>query len=85
MHPNVDESPYKKTALKPGMVVFDTVYNPESTLLLKEARNQGCQVVTGVEMFVGQARLQYFLFTGKEAPRGVMRDELKRATGPVKF
>ena len=38
MHPNVDESPFNKSHLKPTMIVFDTVYNPESTLLLKEAR-----------------------------------------------
>ena len=37
MHPNVDESPFNKSHLKPNMIVFDTVYNPESTLLLKEA------------------------------------------------
>ncbi len=35
MHPNVDESPFNKSHLKPTMIVFDTVYNPESTLLLE--------------------------------------------------
>jgi len=85
MHPNVDESPYNKLHLKPGLVVFDTVYNPESTLLLKEARARGCEIITGVEMFVRQAALQYFLFTGKEAPTQLMRDTLKRVIGPVKF
>lgn len=85
MHPNVDETPFGKTYLKPSMVVFDTVYNPESTLLVKEARNQGCRVVTGVEMFVGQAELQFMVFTGAEPPAGVMRETLKRAIGPVKY
>ncbi len=47
MHPNVDESPFNKSHLKPSMIVFDTVYNPESTLLLKEARSHGCRIVTG--------------------------------------
>ena len=68
MHPNVDESPFNKSHLKPSMIVFDTVYNPESTLLLKEARSHGCRIVTGVEMFIRQAALQFLLFTGKEAP-----------------
>ena len=36
MHPNVDESPFNKSSLKPTTIVFDTVYNPETTLLLKE-------------------------------------------------
>lgn len=85
MHPNVDESPYNKGHLKPSVLVFDTVYNPESTLLIKEARDHGCRVVTGVEMFVGQAELQYRLFTGHEPPEGVMRETLKRAIGPVKY
>ena len=85
MHPNVDDSPYDKAHFRPGMVVFDTVYNPESTLLLKEARARGCEIITGVEMFIRQAALQYFLFTGKEAPTQLMRDTLKRVIGPVKF
>lgn len=85
MHPNVDESPFGKANIKPTMVVFDTVYNPESTLLLKEAASHGCRIVTGVEMFIRQAALQYLLFTGKEAPEGLMRETLKRAIGPVKY
>jgi 3-dehydroquinate dehydratase/shikimate dehydrogenase len=85
MHPNVDETPLNKAYLKPNMVVFDTVYNPESTLLLKEARSHGCRAVTGVEMFVRQAALQFMLFTGREAPYDLMRETLKRAIGPVRF
>ena len=55
------------------MIVFDTVYNPENTLLIKFAREQSCQVVTGVEMFVRQAAMQFQLFTGREAPVELMR------------
>jgi 3-dehydroquinate dehydratase/shikimate dehydrogenase len=85
MHPNVDESPIHKTFLKPSMLVFDTVYNPESTLLVKDARSRNCAVITGIEMFVRQAMLQFFLFTRKEAPHDLMRDVLKRAIGPVRY
>jgi len=85
MHPNVDESPIHKTFLKPSMLVFDTVYNPESTLLVKDARSRNCMVITGVEMFVRQAQLQFFLFTGKEASSERMRDVLKRAIGPLRY
>ena len=84
MHPNLDESPFEKHHLRPAMVVFDTVYNPENTLLVKEARSQSCTVVTGVEMFVRQASLQFTLFTGKDSPWELMRDVLKRAIGPAK-
>src|SRR5690606_34058676 len=68
MHPNVDETPYDKRHLRPSMIVFDTVYNPENTLLIKEAKAQSCTVVSGVEMFVRQASLQFKLFTGREGP-----------------
>ena len=64
MHPDVDETPYAKEKLKDTMLVFDTVYNPEQTLLIKNAREVGCPVITGVEMFVRQAAYQYKLFTG---------------------
>jgi 3-dehydroquinate dehydratase / shikimate dehydrogenase len=84
MHPNVDETPYDRLHLRPYMVVFDTVYNPETTLLIKEARLQGCVVVTGVEMFIRQAALQFKHFTDKESPAELMRDVLKRLTGPAK-
>ena len=66
------------------VVVFDTVYNPENTLLIKHARSQGCPAVTGVEMFVRQAVLQFNLFTGQSAPDDLMRTVLKRATGAAK-
>ena len=85
MHPEVDTTPYDKRHLRPTTLVFDTVYNPESTLLIKQARSQSCPVVTGVEMFVRQACWQFFLFTGKQADPDLARDVLKRAIGPVKY
>jgi 3-dehydroquinate dehydratase/shikimate dehydrogenase len=85
MHPNVDESPVSKTFLKPSMLVFDTVYNPESTLLVKDGRARNCHVITGVEMFIRQAMLQFFLFTHQEAPTELMREVLKKTIGPVRM
>jgi len=85
MHPEVNESPYEFQAFKPGGIAFDTVYNPENTLFIKQARERGCHVVTGVEMFIRQAALQYQLFTGHEAPVAQMRQALKRATSAVKY
>jgi 3-dehydroquinate dehydratase / shikimate dehydrogenase len=84
MHPNVDESPYEKHHLRPAMVVFDAVYNPENTLLIKDARNRNCTVVTGIEMFVGQACMQFKLFTGCEGPADVMRNVIRRTIGAAK-
>ncbi len=85
MHPKVDETPFDRMSFRPGSIVFDTVYNPENTLFIKEARERACQVVTGVDMFIRQAALQFKLFTGVDAPEKVMRDSLKRATSAVKY
>lgn len=84
MHPNVDETPFDKHYLRPAMVVFDAVYNPENTLLIKQARQQHCRVVTGLDMFVRQACLQFKLFTGRDGPAELMRSVIKRAIGAVK-
>lgn len=85
MHPNVNESPFERRHLRPSTVVFDTVYNPEQTLLLKEAKQQSCRVISGVEMFIRQAAMQFKYFTGEDAPVEVMRDALRRAIGPAKY
>jgi 3-dehydroquinate dehydratase/shikimate dehydrogenase len=83
MHPNVDEIPIHPSFLTPDMFVFDTVYTPETTMLVKEARGRGCVVLTGVEMFISQAELQFKLFTGRESPPELMRVLIRRALSPV--
>lgn len=85
MHPLVNESPFDKEHLRPYMVVFDTVYNPENTLLVKDARACGCRIVTGVDMFVRQAAIQFRLWHGVEPSEKVMREALKRATASAKL
>jgi 3-dehydroquinate dehydratase/shikimate dehydrogenase len=85
MHPRVDESPLNAGFLRRHMVVFDTVYNPEQTLLVKQAREASCRgVITGVDMFVGQASLQFRYFTGADAPSDLMRQVIRRAISAVK-
>src|SRR5262249_16717556 len=83
MHPNVDETPYSRKSLRSHMVVFDTVYTPETTLLVKEARACGCHVITGVERFVRQAAQQFHYFTVCDVPVDLLRKTLKRALSPV--
>jgi 3-dehydroquinate dehydratase / shikimate dehydrogenase len=83
MHPNLDESPIHPSFLHSGLIVMDTVYTPEATVLVKEAKTRGCQVVTGGDMFVRQAALQFQLFTGHEAPFSLMRNVLKKALSPI--
>lgn len=83
MHPNLDEMPIHQSFLQQGLIVVETIYTPETTLLVKEARERGCQVLTGVDMFVRQAALQFKLFTGQEAPLDLMYQTVKRALSPV--
>lgn len=68
MHPNVDDIPVPANVLRPGMLVFDAVYNPPETRLLKEATARGCRTLDGVKMFVLQAAQQFELWTGRPAP-----------------
>jgi len=73
MHPNVDASVIPPELFRPGQVVFDVVYTPLETRLLADAKSRGLETVSGVEMFVNQAALQFEHFTGVEAPVDVMR------------
>ncbi len=56
----------------PADLVFDMVYNPLETQLIQRAREQGKQVIRGLEMFVEQAVRQFEIWTGETAPRAVM-------------
>ena len=84
MWPKMDECPVPENAIPPQAVVFDTIYNPRRTLLLKWARGRDCRVVSGDEMFVRQAEAQFRLFTGRDAPTGVMRAAFDAATAVAK-
>jgi 3-dehydroquinate dehydratase/shikimate dehydrogenase len=83
MHPNVDESPCHFSILKPGTTVFDTIYTPETTLLIREARARGCDTITGVDMFVRQAARQIELFTGLVPDADAMRTIMRKALSPL--
>ena len=85
MHPNMDESPFEKDSYQKNTIVFDTIYNPEQTLFIKQARELGCVTVTGVDMFVRQAARQFKLFTDKEPDLELIRGEVKRALSAAKY
>jgi len=73
MTPEIGRSLVPPELLRPQLAVFDAVYNPRRTKLLAEAAQRGCRVVEGMEMFLGQAMVQFELWTGKPAPAEVMR------------
>jgi 3-dehydroquinate dehydratase/shikimate dehydrogenase len=84
MHPNVNASAFgeRPPRLSSDTVVFDTVYNPMRTLLLRQAEAAGARTIGGVEMFVRQAAAQFEAWTGLPAPRHVMRDVVERRLTP---
>lgn len=73
MSPNVDAVPIPTDKIRKGQTVFDAVYNPRRTRLLREAASRGAGTVEGIEMFVRQGGRQLELWTGREAPVDTMR------------
>ena len=68
-------TPVPSEALKGRLIVYDLVYNPVDTRLLIDAKAVGCQTISGLEMLIAQAALQFELWTGKKPPM----DEMRRA------
>jgi 3-dehydroquinate dehydratase/shikimate dehydrogenase len=76
MHPDVEATPVPKEYLNKSMAVFDTVYNPAETLLLKDAKKKKAKTIDGVSMFVNQAMAQFKLFTGTDGNPDLMRETI---------
>ena len=68
MWPLVDAAPIDPELIAPGAVVFDAVYRPRATRLLKLSRARGCRIVDGAAMFLHQALQQFELLTGVKPP-----------------
>lgn len=81
MHPKENASLIPQALFRAGQVVFDVVYNPLETRLLREAKAAGCITISGVEMFINQAILQFEQFTGIDAPAEVMRQVVLKELG----
>jgi shikimate dehydrogenase len=74
MHPHENASPWPKNIPFPeNAIIYDLVYNPRETLLVKQARSAGLPAFTGIGMLIEQAALAFERWTGLEAPRKTMR------------
>jgi shikimate dehydrogenase len=69
------ESPVPAKLLKSSLIVFDIVYNPIVTRLLKEAKATGARVIGGIDMLAWQGALAFEKWTGQPAPLDLMRKE----------
>ncbi len=81
MSPDVDETPVPARLLKPALIVFDIVYNPIQTRLLKEAEAAGAQTIGGLDMLVWQGAIAFEKWTGRKAPLDLMKKEAIKALG----
>jgi len=76
--PRVDDTPWPDAHFD-GRLVYDLVYNPRETRLLREAAAAGLETLGGLEMLVAQAQRQFLLWTGRLPDAGVMRAAAERA------
>lgn len=74
--PKQHETLVPKEYLRKDLVVFDIVYNPKETQLLKDAKEVGCKIIYGYKMLLYQAALQFELFTETKPPVSIMEKVL---------
>jgi len=73
MHPKTDETIAAKELLRKDLVVFDIVYNPLETKLLKEAKKAGAKTIGGIDMFINQGAEALRIWLGIEPPLEIMK------------
>jgi shikimate 5-dehydrogenase len=81
MQPDVQTTPVAAEQLRAGALIFDTVYRPLETRLLREARTRGCETVDGLHMLVHQAVEQIRLWSGSTPSAKTLRQAALAALG----
>ena len=85
MKPMDQETPISTEFINDKQIVFDIVYVPHETKLLKEAKKRGAKIIHGVEMLLHQGTAQFEIYTGQKAPEEIMRRTLKFKSSIMKF
>ncbi len=75
MSPNTDNTLVTKEELRPGLIVYDVVYNPVKTKLLGEAEAAAARTIGGIDMLAWQGAIAFELWTGQKAPLKLMKEE----------
>ncbi|TES84098.1 MAG: shikimate dehydrogenase [Hadesarchaea archaeon] len=78
MRPKIDKTLVRANMMRRGLVVYDIVYQPLRTKLLREARRAGGKTIDGLGMLVHQGALAFEIWTGKRAPIKIMKAAAKR-------
>ncbi|MGI8419873.1 MAG: shikimate dehydrogenase [Candidatus Levyibacteriota bacterium] len=78
LHPNTNQTPLPNKYITKKHIVFDAIYSPYETRLLREAKRQGATVIHGMEMFLYQGMAQFELYTNHIAPEEAMRKVLQQ-------
>ncbi|PEN05773.1 shikimate dehydrogenase [Longimonas halophila] len=77
MAPNTDATPWPNTeCFAPGQLIYDLVYTPRPTRLLREAASRGADTQDGLAMLIGQAASSYEMWTDRPMPTSVVREEV---------
>ena len=76
MHPKIEASPIQKELLHEDLFVFDVIYNPLETKLMKEAAEIGCKTLGGLDMLVNQGVLAFEWWTGKSPNATLMKNKI---------
>lgn len=79
MSPNIENSSVPKEALRKDHIIFDVVYNPLKTKLIKDAEEIGCKTISGVNMLVHQGAQSLRIWLGIEPPITAMKDAVLKA------
>ncbi len=77
MYPNIDNSPIQKEFIHEDLFVFDIIYNPLETKLIKDAKDIGCKTLGGLDMLINQGALAFEWWTGKKPNKILMKNKVK--------
>ena len=81
MYPKIDISPISKDLLNENLYVFDVIYNPLQTRLLKDAKEIGSKTLNGLDMFINQGALAFEWWTGKKPNVKLMKKKIIEQLG----
>ena len=81
MYPKIDVSPISKDLLDENLFIFDIIYNPLQTRLLKDAKEIGSKTLNGLDMFINQGALAFEWWTGKKPNVKLMKENIIEQLG----